>query len=415
MLKPTAPGRYPGQSSGSSLPTIGATDHASLEEILGQALHTVRMHLKMEFAFISEFQGGVRIFRYVDGQDGPLPLCVGASDPLEESYCQRIVDGRLPELIPNAGRLAEALTLPVTLSFPVGAHLSVPIRFSDGRLYGTFCCFSTKPNDNLNEHNLATLRLFVAFAGHLLERHVMSRKAHEVKTARITSVIAEQAFRIVYQPIIHVVQSRVVGYEALARFTTEPLRSPDRWLDDAAQVGLQQQLEIALIKEALKGLDHFPVDCYVSLNVSPETILSGAVANTLANFPLKRIMLEVTEHELVTDYALIARTLEPLRQQGLLLAVDDAGAGYASFRHILKLKPDVIKLDSSLIHNIDSNNDCRALAAALIRFGEETGSRIVAEGVETEGELAMLRQLKVNKAQGYLLGIPAPLEDYRFT
>ena len=120
-------------------------------------------------------------------------------------------------------------------------------------------------------------------------------------------------------------------------------------------------------------------------------------------------MLEVTEHALVEDYERLADVLGPLRSKGLRLAVDDAGAGYASFRHILKLKPDVIKLDSSLIRNVDSDTGCRALAAALIRFAEETACKVVAEGVETEAELAMLRRLQVNKAQGYLLGRPAPL------
>lgn len=100
-----------------------------------------------------------------------------------------------------------------------------------------------------------------------------------------------------------------------------------------------------------------------------------------------------------------------MRQRGLKLAVDDAGAGFASFRHILKLKPDVIKLDTSLIRQIDTDTGCRALAAALIRFAEETGSKVVAEGVETEAELQALRELKVTKAQGYLLGRPAPLES----
>lgn len=122
-------------------------------------------------------------------------------------------------------------------------------------------------------------------------------------------------------------------------------------------------------------------------------------------------MLEVTEHASIDDYAVIARKLEPLRQRGVRLAVDDAGAGYASFRHILKLKPDVIKLDASLVSAIDSDNGVRALAAAVIRFAEETGSKVVAEGVETEHELEVLRQLNVNKAQGYLLGRPSRLEE----
>lgn len=112
---------------------------------------------------------------------------------------------------------------------------------------------------------------------------------------------------------------------------------------------------------------------------------------------------------------IIAEKLSSLRQRGLRLAVDDAGAGYASFRHILKLKPDVIKLDSSLVAAIDKDGGIRALAAALIRFAEETGSKVVAEGVETEQELQVLRQLKVNKAQGYLLGRPGPLETLKTT
>lgn len=101
--------------------------------------------------------------------------------------------------------------------------------------------------------------------------------------------------------------------------------------------------------------------------------------------------------------------LAPLRSRGLRLAVDDAGAGFASFRHILQLKPDIIKLDISITRDIDTQVSRRALAAALIRFAQETGSKIVAEGVETEAELAVLRGLSVDKAQGYLIGRPVPL------
>ncbi|WP_313328822.1 EAL domain-containing protein, partial [Stutzerimonas balearica] len=116
-----------------------------------------------------------------------------------------------------------------------------------------------------------------------------------------------------------------------------------------------------------------------------------------------------TEHACICDYERVEDELRPLRERGLRLAVDDAGAGYASFRHILRLRPDVIKLDGSLINNLDGDSNCRALAAALIRFAAETGSKVVAEGVETEEELAVLRTLGVKKAQGYLLGRPAPL------
>jgi EAL domain-containing protein (putative c-di-GMP-specific phosphodiesterase class I) len=100
--------------------------------------------------------------------------------------------------------------------------------------------------------------------------------------------------------------------------------------------------------------------------------------------------------------------LRPLRARGLRLAVDDAGAGYASFRHILRLRPDHIKLDMSLTRNIDTDKSKRALALALIEFARETGSELIAEGIETQGELATLRELGVMRGQGYLLGRPAP-------
>lgn len=124
---------------------------------------------------------------------------------------------------------------------------------------------------------------------------------------------------------------------------------------------------------------------------------------------MERIVIEVTEHARITDYAQISGALNPLRRHGLRLAVDDAGSGYASFRHILKLKPDIIKMDSTLIHQIDSDTGSRALGAAIVRFAEETNCTVVAEGVETDAELMVLRSLNVRHAQGYLLGRPMPL------
>ncbi|MGY8818779.1 MAG: sensor domain-containing phosphodiesterase [Pseudomonadales bacterium] len=381
----------------------------SLSEMLVETLHAVRTHLGMDVAFISEFRGGTRVFRYLEGNFVPLQLAIDACDPLEDSYCQRVLDGRLPELIQDAALLPEALAMPVTKALPVGAHLSVPLRFSDGRLYGTFCCFSTTPDGSLNERDLNTLKLFAEFAARLLERHARSELLYAESHSRIRSVLEQRSYAVVYQPIVHLLENRIVGYEALARFSATPARSPDLWFAEADSVGLQAELEIALIEEALRGLVYLPEQVYMSLNVSPSTVLTGKLAAALAHQPLDRLLLEITEHVSIDDYGIIAETLEPLRKQGLRLAVDDAGAGFASFRHILKLKPDVIKLDGSLIRNIDCSTECRALAAALVRFAEETGSKVVAECIETEAELAVLRELQVNKAQGYLLGRPAPI------
>lgn len=380
----------------------------SVGAMLCQALHSVRLHLEMDVAFVAEFAGNLRVFRYVDGASECAAIQAGNADPLCDSYCQRVMDGRFPQIIPDTSKLPAAAALPITAMLSIGAYIGVPIRFSDGQLYGTLCCFRTQPDETLNERDLATLRVFAEFSGRLLETQARQEREHEAMRASICSVLDGHLYRVVYQPIVDVWQNRVIGYEALARFQPEPQRAPDIWLGDAGRVGLQCELEAVLIEEAFKGLRQIP-DAYLSVNVSPETVLSGALQPLLDGLPLDRLMIEITEHTSIPDYQPLSDALAPMREGGLSLAVDDAGAGYASFRHILQLKPDVIKLDGSLIRNIDSKDDCRTLASALIRFGQETGSRIVAECVETRAELDMLRELQVSNVQGYLLGRPMPL------
>jgi EAL domain-containing protein (putative c-di-GMP-specific phosphodiesterase class I) len=382
---------------------------ASIDEIVKDALGTIRVHLGMDVAFVSEFLGDRRLFRYVDSTAEKPPISVGDSDPLEESYCHYIVDGRLPQLIQDASCIPLAMALPATTALPVGAHISVPIVLSDGRIYGTFCCFKSVPDLTLLDRDLALMKIFAEFTGKQLERQFAANRAHDDMIQRVRSVIDAQNVTIVYQPIYDFVADRIVGFEALARFSAMPIRAPNVWFDEATHVGLVEALEMAVIEKELHGLEHLPQDIYVSLNVSPVTVISGAITRVLKGVPLERIVLEITEHISIHDYSQLLRVLEPLREQGLRLAVDDAGAGYASFRHILRLEPNIIKLDISLTRDIDTDRTRRALAAALILFAEETGSMIIAEGVETEAELSMLRHLRINKAQGYLIGRPMSL------
>lgn len=159
-------------------------NHAGLREFVGRspaethrrdfldnALAAVRTHLGMDVAFISQFTAGQRVFRHVDSETGQAPIAVGEGGPLEESYCQRVVDGRLPELMPDAFDEPEALALPATRSLPVRAHLSVPIRLANGEVYGTFCCFSPHPDASLNERDIALLRIFADLTARHIEQH----------------------------------------------------------------------------------------------------------------------------------------------------------------------------------------------------------------------------------------------------
>jgi EAL domain-containing protein (putative c-di-GMP-specific phosphodiesterase class I) len=157
-------------------------------------------------------------------------------------------------------------------------------------------------------------------------------------------------------------------------------------------------------------LDVLPPDVYVTVNVSPQTILSGHLRDALCGLPAEQIVLELTEHAQIDDYDRLLRALHPLRNRGVRLAVDDAGAGYASLRHILQVRPDLIKLDIALTRNINLDPARRALASALVAFARETSSCIIAEGVETASELKTLRSIGIEKAQGYFLGRPVPID-----
>ena len=168
-------------------------------------------------------------------------------------------------------------------------------------------------------------------------------------------------------------------------------------------------LEVHAIRRALSELNCLPQGCYMSLNASPDVILSEALHATLSEVPCENLLLEVTEHTEVADYDAFQRRLEPLRIRGLQVAVDDAGAGFASLNHIVKLRPDVIKLDLSLTKGIDTNANQRAIASALAGYSKEIGVRMIAEGIETAEELETLRRIGIGYGQGYLLGRPQPL------
>ncbi|MGH9154185.1 MAG: sensor domain-containing phosphodiesterase, partial [Acidimicrobiales bacterium] len=371
------------------------------------ALRAIRRHLGMDVAFLSEFVDGRRVFRAVDAAGADPPVRVGEGGPLEESYCQRVVDGRLPELIHDARAVPAAAELPATHSLPVGAHLSVPVRLADGRVYGTFCCFSTTPDLSLNERDLAMMRVFAELTAAQIDADRAAGRRRTEAAARVRSAMAGEGLSMVYQPIVDIDRRRPVGFEALARFSARPPRGPDAWFAEAGEAGLGVELELAAVALALRGRPRLPPDAYLALNVSPATVLSGRLDALLADRRADHVVLEITEHEAVGSYERLDGALAGLRRSGVRVAVDDAGAGYASFRHILRVRPDVIKLDMSLTRRIDEDGARRALALALVRFAAETGSDLVAEGVETAGELRTLRDLGATVAQGNLLGHPA--------
>ena len=252
--------------------------------------------------------------------------------------------------------------------------------------------------------------------GHVLARLSDQLQAGEreleeraLKQTRVRAALENGALNMVFQPIVKLADSRPVGYEALARFGLEPKRSPDVWFREAGDVAMREELELGAISRALAALPSIQQDRWLSLNASPELVSSGALARALDGHDCSRLVLEVTEEAPIDDYDAFAAGLLELRSSGLRLAVDDAGAGFASLRHILRLAPDVIKLDRTLIDDVDTSRASRALAAAFVSFAREVGSLVLAEGIERALQLETLLDLGVTLGQGYRLGRPGAL------
>ena len=224
----------------------------------------------------------------------------------------------------------------------------------------------------------------------------------------IENTIRQRAFSLAYQPIVHLEEGTLSGVEALSRFPDGS--SPQHWFEECERLGLAAAMDEAVVDVIAGDVDQLPAEGYVALNLSAATLSSPDLPDLLSELAKRRqVVVELTEHAVVEDYEVIVDTLVALREHGILLAVDDAGAGYSTFQHILRLRPDIIKLDRSITHSIDADPARRALASAVVIFAAEIAASVVAEGVETEAELIALRRAGVSRAQGYFLAKPARL------
>ncbi len=210
----------------------------------------------------------------------------------------------------------------------------------------------------------------------------------------------------VYQPIVHLASEAVVGFEGLCRFPSGDERSPAYWFDVARRLGRGVPLELAALSRVLADVDRVPGDCFIAVNASPSTAIDPRLHDALLGVR-RPVVLEITEHEPFPDG--LHDALKPLRDSGIRLAIDDAGAGYASFTQMLQLRPDIIKIDGSLTSGIDHDPAKRALVTAIVRLCAEMGATTIAEAIERRDEQATLTELGVEWGQGYLFGRPGVL------
>ena len=282
-----------------------------------------------------------------------------------------------------------------------------PLR-SQGRLLGVLAIASGQtssdaPTDEVAQAMSAAID-FAAVSAALLGPALAQQSAVSSSQSVLQKILAAEAFTPVFQPIVDLHSGEVVGYETLTRFTDGA--DPQARFTEAARVGMGLDLERATMAAALDAAAGWMGDRWLSVNVSPRFLASGDTAPLMRDRSLD-IVLELTEHDRIDDYSDITRAVRRLGNQ-VRLSIDDAGAGYACLTHVLWLQPAFVKLDRGWVSGIDHDPARQALVAGLESFASRTGSTLIAEGVETEAELDTLRGLRVDLAQGFLLGRPEP-------
>lgn len=335
-----------------------------------------------------------------------------------------LLDWRMP------GLAGEEVLRSVRHARGLDDHLPVVVLTADvtseareAALAGGATDFLTKPLDRA-EVVLRVRNLLAARAAHRrleartasLETEMRSRTAQDRhtaeeqldRTARVTDVLRGRQLSMVFQPIVDLADGTVVGAEALARFPSPP-RPPDVWFADAAAGGMGVALELLAVELAVSQIRRLPAEVHLSVNASAATICDPGLGHVLDGVAGHRVVIELTEHTRVNDYSAVVAALDRLRARGVRVAVDDAGAGYAGLQHILLLRPEIIKLDRDLTRGIDRDPARQALASSQVAYAADTGTILVAEGVETTAECAVLRRLGVDWGQGYLFAPPAAL------
>ncbi len=215
----------------------------------------------------------------------------------------------------------------------------------------------------------------------------------------VADVLESKTFHTVFQPIYELSSGRLLGVEALTRVDIAPYRPPDEWFAAARQVGLGIELEIAAIRSAIAASAALPEGVDLAVNVAPSTLADPRLAELLERVD-RPVTMEITEHAGIEDYDTLAGRIEALRLAGIRIAVDDAGAGVASLRHIVQLAPHVIKLDISLTQGVATSPLRRALAGSLIEFAQQTGAQLLVEGIEDAEDLAIWTALGAHAGPG---------------
>ncbi|HEX6655943.1 MAG TPA: EAL domain-containing protein [Candidatus Limnocylindria bacterium] len=231
----------------------------------------------------------------------------------------------------------------------------------------------------------------------------LAQSAGDLHARALRELIASGAVRTMFQPVVRLTDRAVVGYEALTRFTDGS--SPLQRFAEAERVGLAVELERAAVASAISAAASLPSGPWLSINLSPAVLPQLRELAPITGGAQRPLVVEITERMAIEDYG-AARRLLRRHLPNARVAVDDAGAGFASLRHIAELRPAIVKLDMQLVRNVHRDPAREALVAGMVHFAAASGCELIAEGIETEQECSALMRLGVHLGQGFLLGRP---------
>ncbi len=369
-------------------------------------LGILRRTLRMDVAWLGRLTGDLLVMQVLDGDAQAFSLSPGVTVRAESGLFPQILRGTAPEVIPDIRADPRITQTAGSYQLGIRSYAATPVLDDDGDVYGLVGCLGSRPQPAPSPADIPFLRLLAAsLRTSVLDLHRMwGTRARLFQT--ILDLIDSGGPRIVYQPLRDLSTGQAIGVEALSRFPGS-CHGPQWWFAAAHNVGLGADLELAAIRRALRGLTDLPPGVLLGVNASPTTITAELVELLAAVRPVGNLILEITENEQLGDSTLDDH-LGALRESGVYLAIDDLGTGYSSLEHVIRIRPDVIKIDASIIQGVDDDPVRRAVTTGIVNIARELGEYVVAEGIETSAQLRAIVQAGIAVGQGYLLGRPAP-------
>lgn len=384
-------------------PSTQPVTDAEVEALLALA----RDHLAMDVAAVTWHDERWGRAGWIDATTPELRgRCGAAWQAFERGCAAPIAAGEVLVAAPDAADSLAWSHVDVVQRLGIRRLVGIPLHATDGTTRGVVCLFGLEPAVEDTAAAAPVLGFLADWLGHRLDAWRQDDRATPADRRRVEALLRAGEPSIVLQPVFSLDSGDVVSLEAFARF---PSGSPDEVFARAHRVGLGTELELQAARNAVDLVDQLRPDLAVAVNVSVATLTSRAFVDLLRGIDPRRVTWELTEHAGEVDLDRLGPRLELVRAMGFSVAMDDVGTGYRGLERLLRLQPQVIKLDRAVVHGLEQDPARRAVVAAAQGFADQLGARLVAEGIETEGEQRLLHDLGVAYGQGYGLGEPLPV------